>query len=238
MKALILNSGVGKRMGDLTRERPKCLVSLKEGETVLSRQVEILLDNSIREIIITTGPFQEQIRVHLEERFPGVNFTYVHNPLYENTNYIYSLLLAKDFLEDELILMHGDLVFAPGLLKKTLEFAHANTVLVNPHVELPEKDFKARIQEGRVREISVNIFGKDCYFLIPLYKLSPGFTRSWFAEMERFAEAGKLKVYAEDALNGILAENHLYPLYFSGELCSEIDNGTDLEKVRKLLAAQ
>ena len=235
MKALLLNSGVGKRMGDLTKDKPKCLVSLKGEETILSRQVRILLENNIQDIIITTGPFPEQIQDYLENRYPGVGFTFVANPLYETTNYIYSMLLAKDFLRDDMILMHGDLVFDPILLRKTLDSPYDNTVLVNPSAELPEKDFKARLQEGRIREISIDIFGEDCIFLIPLYKLSESFSYNWLVEIEKYAELGNLGVYAEDALNDILAENHLYPVYFSEELCSEVDDGNDLETVKSLL---
>ena len=100
---------------------------------------------------------------------------------------------------------------------------------------VPHKDFKARVQNGRVLEISVNIFDSKSYFLIPLYKLSLEFCQNWFSEIEKFKKEGKLQVYAEDALNNILVKNPLYPVYFSQELCSEVDNLDDLERVQRYL---
>ena len=59
MKALILNSGMGKRMGLLTSRHPKCMTELLEGETILSRQLKLLQQQGIREIVITTGLFDQ-----------------------------------------------------------------------------------------------------------------------------------------------------------------------------------
>jgi phosphoenolpyruvate phosphomutase len=237
MKALLLNSGIGKRMGDLTKDKPKCLVDVADNETILSRQIKALLNNGIEDIIITTGPFQERIKEYLKDVFPDLKVDYVTNPVYDSTNYIYSMLLAKELLDDDLILMHGDLVFEEALLEKTIKAAEKDTVLVNPQAKLPEKDFKARIKDGKVTEISINIFGPDCFFLIPLYKLSKSLCDKWLAEMELFEQRGELGVYAEEALNQILPKENLYPLYYHEEFCSEIDNIGDLENVVDALAA-
>ena len=62
MKALILNSGLGSRMGEASAERPKCLTPLPDGETILSRQLKQLAAEGIAHAVITTGPFEDQIR--------------------------------------------------------------------------------------------------------------------------------------------------------------------------------
>ena len=61
MKALIFNSGLGSRMGDSTRSHPKCMTELTGGETILHRQLRLLAAAGIREVVITTGPFREQL---------------------------------------------------------------------------------------------------------------------------------------------------------------------------------
>ena len=58
MKAIILNSGIGKRMGDLTANKPKCLVTLKDNETILASQLKTLKNTGIKKILITTGPLK------------------------------------------------------------------------------------------------------------------------------------------------------------------------------------
>lgn len=238
VKALLLNSGIGKRMGKLTQNTPKCLVEVAPGETILSRQINALRNHNITKIAITTGPFEEQMKAYMAEKFPTLPVQYVPNPLYASTNYIYSMLLAKKYLDEELILMHGDLVFAEVLLKKVIHSNNKNTVLINPTAPLPQKDFKARIKEGYIQEISIDIFGPDCAFLIPLYKLSYDFLQRWLAAMDVFAKRNELTVYAENALNGILADLTLQPLYFDQEFCSEIDDLADLARVRDALAGR
>jgi phosphoenolpyruvate phosphomutase len=238
MKALILNSGIGKRMGDLTQNKPKCLVEIAEEETILSRQLKALLSQGISDIIITTGPFEEQIKQQVQKTFPDLQVRYVNNPLYETTNYIYSMLLAKEHMDNDLILMHGDLVFTEELLHKTIHSPHPSTALVNPDVQLPEKDFKARLKDGLVTEISIHIFGTDCAFLNPLYKISKELCSAWIVQMELFEQEGRLSVYAEDALNLILSTQALHPVYFKNEeLCTEIDDLSDLDRVRQALTS-
>lgn len=236
MQAVILNSGTGKRMGRFTADRPKCLVKLNGVETILSRQVGLLLKKGVDRMIITTGPFADKIGEHLERRFPGRGFTFVHNPLYNTTNYIYSLLLCREHINEDVILMHGDLVFEESIVNKIIASRRENAVLVNSTAELPEKDFKGMISGGMVREISVHIFGPGCHFLIPMYRLSMKGITAWIEEMEAFKKAGNLNVYAEDALNNRLSELTLYPEYFDKELLMEIDNPDDLVLARKRLA--
>ncbi|HHU29373.1 MAG: phosphocholine cytidylyltransferase family protein [Bacillota bacterium] len=236
MQALLLNSGLGSRMEELTRSKPKCLLEIAPGETVISRQIKALLALGIEDIVITTGPFAGMLEQYLETVFQGQSFTYVHNPRYAETNYIYSLLLAKNSISRNLILLHGDLVFDRKLLEETLNCSQADTVLINPQAPLPAKDFKGRLAGGLVREISVNIFGEDCRLLFPLYKISFSLWELWQAEMACFAARGELNVYAEEALNRILPRRGLYPVVYSEEFCREIDDPADLEAVRRALA--
>jgi len=161
MQAIILNSGLGTRMGHLTKHKPKCLVEIYKGETILSRQVKALAKLGFRDIIITTGPFEEKLKDYLKKTFHEINCVYIKNHDYKKTNYIYSLLLARNSIRDNLILMHGDMVFEDGVLEKLALSDDPDVVLVNQTADLPEKDFKGQIKRGKVVKISVNIFGED-----------------------------------------------------------------------------
>ena len=79
MKAIILNSGMGTRLGELTQNNPKSLMKLKENETIFSRAISILSNFDIDEFIITTGYLNEVLINYCEENFPNTNFTFVHN---------------------------------------------------------------------------------------------------------------------------------------------------------------
>ena len=67
IKALILNSGKGSRMGDITSTHPKCMTNITPTETILSRQLKQLVEYGISEIIITTGPFADKIKEYLTQ---------------------------------------------------------------------------------------------------------------------------------------------------------------------------
>src|SRR3989344_6066895 len=98
MKAIILNSGIGKRMKPFTDKNPKCFAEIT-GENLLERQIRILLEYGISDFIITTGPFESKIKSLIRKKFPRVKVTYVKNPLYKTTNYIYSMFLVRDLID-------------------------------------------------------------------------------------------------------------------------------------------
>ena len=142
MKALILNSGLGTRMGELTKEHPKCMTEIAPGETIVSRQLRLLAGAGIREAVMTTGVFADVLREYCDGLGLPLRIGYVQNPRCRETNYIYSIYCARDLLEDDLVLMHGDLVFGEDVLREVLAFP-GSCMAVSSALPLPEKDFKA-----------------------------------------------------------------------------------------------
>ncbi|MBS3127841.1 phosphocholine cytidylyltransferase family protein [Candidatus Woesearchaeota archaeon] len=233
MKAIILNSGIGSRLRPFTDKNPKCFVKIN-GKSLLHRQIEILLQYGITDIIITLGPFEDKIKKFIKGNFSGINVTYVKNPDYKKTNYIYSLWLARKLIDDDIILMHGDMLFDSRLLGKLLKSGHDNSVLVNDILKLPEKDFKAKIMNNTVREIGVNVFGKDVYSLAPIYKFSKDGFKMWMKEIDNLVKKRDTNVYAENAFNNISGKLMLRPMYYQKELCMEIDDMDDLRLARRI----
>lgn len=235
MKAVILASGVGTRFFPITHHQPKCLIKVN-GRSILARILDSLIENGVKDIIITTGHLEKQIRDFIEENYPKIKATYVFNPKYKETNYIYSLWLAKDKLKNtDILLLHGDLIYDSVLLKRTIAFPQSS-VLLNKIIELPIKDFKGQVKDGRVVEIGVNVFGKDAYFLMPLYKLLKRDLVIWFSEIENFVKNGEVTCYAENAFNKVSDKVKIYPLFYTKENCMEIDNLGDFQKAEKLFS--
>ena len=224
-------------MGDYTQSQPKCLVALNEDETILSRQLNLLVKYELTEIVITTGPFVEQIKTAVTTEFPSLSMEYVHNPDYTSTNYIYSMfLIPYESISSDILLLHGDIVFDSNLLSNFLSSDHPNLVVVEETRTLPEKDFKGRIKNGLVTEIGVNVFGDDCYPLQPLYKFTQESFFHWYKEINAFVQDGVTSVYAEDAFNQISGKIPLIPYFKTqSQICMEIDNLIDLQKARLLI---
>lgn len=117
MIALLLNSGLGSRMGDETREHPKCMCRLTEQETIISWQVKLLRRIGVTEAVVTTGHLADTLIAYLESLDSGIRFHFVHNPKYRETNYIYSMYLARNLLRgQDVISLHGDLVLHPTVM--------------------------------------------------------------------------------------------------------------------------
>lgn len=232
MKAIIYNSGLGKRMGDLTKDRPKSMVELKNGETIFERQLRLLRECGIKDIVVTTGPFKEKIEaVTKEPQFADMKFTLVENPVYDKTNYIYSMYCAREYLDDDMILLHGDLVFNKELLRKVLASNEKDLITINRKKELPEKDFKGRIKDSKLQEVSINIFDDDCFALQPMYKLSKETLSKWVDKTVEFVENGTTGVYAENAFNTILPTLAVKEFSYEDDFIDEVDNPSDLERV-------
>ena len=230
MIALLLNSGLGSRMGDETREHPKCLCRISDGETILSWQVKLLERCGVTEAVVTTGHLAEMLADDLKRLDTPIRFHFVHNTRYRETNYIYSMYLARDLLKGDVLSLHGDLVLHPQVMERLLA-SPVSSVAVDASLPLPEKDFKAQMANGRVRAIGVDRFGEDCAACQPAYKWLEKDFRRWMEEIVRFVEAGEERCYAENAFNAAWEDIPLYPLDVGGLLCSEIDNQEDRELV-------
>ncbi len=235
MKAIIFNSGIGKRMGEFTQKHPKAMVTLYNGETIFERQIRILGECGIDEFVITTGPFEEQFK-EKAKNFPEYKFHFVHNPLYDKTNYIYSMFLASEHFDDDFLLLHGDLVFNKKLVEEVLADDRPSICLYNEEKSLPEKDFKGRIIDGKLREVSINIFDDDCFAFQPLYKLQKKDLLHWAKAVATFVQDGNTGVYAENALNTILEDMDIRAKSYKDNYIDEIDNFDDYDRVSNDIA--
>lgn len=230
MKAIIFNSGLGSRMGDMTKNNPKCMVKLYNGETIFERQIRILSECGINEFIVTTGPFKEQLYA-VANKYKNLNFKFVSNEEYKTTNYIVSMNYAYDLLDDDILLLHGDLVFNKELVVKLLKDKNTSVCLYNENKKLPEKDFKGRFKDNMLKEVSINIFDSDCYAFQPLYKLSKKNIMLWKNKVREFVNKGIVGVYAENALNEITEELIIYGMSYKDDYIDEIDNNDDYIRV-------
>ena len=229
MKALILNSGLGSRMGALTAEHPKCMTEIAPDETILSRQLRQIAGSGIRDVVITTGAFSGVLADYCGRLNLPLDITFVHNPDFATTNYIHSIYCARDALDDDLIFMHGDLVFENEVLDRVMS-SETSCMAVSFSAPLPEKDFKAVVRDGEVLKVGVSFF-RQAVAAQPLYKLRREDWKLWLNKIVAFCENGQRNVYAENALNQLDGACHIAALDVGKLLCAEIDNPEDLASV-------
>lgn len=233
MIALILNSGLGSRMGELTSEHPKCMTEISPTDTILSRQLKQLAAAGIHEVVMTTGYREETLIRYCSSLNLPIHFSFVHNPCFASTNYIYSIYCAKDALVDDIIMMHGDLVFENEVLERVME-SPVSCMTVSSTIPLPEKDFKAQVAGGIVQKVGVDLFD-DAVEAQALYKLRKDDWTLWLDKIIEFCESGRQNVYAENALNELDGRANIHALDVQDLLCSEIDNPEDWAAVKRKL---
>lgn len=237
MKALILNSGLGRRMGVLTSEHPKCMTEITFNDTILSRQLKLLAKAGIEQVVMTTGLFDNILVNYCKSLNLPLEFRFVKNPIYDRTNYIYSIYCAKDLLKDEdILLMHGDIVFEESALDDILSF-DGSCMATSSTLELPEKDFKAVVEDGLVKKVGVEFFD-NAREAQALYKLQKEDWNIWLDEIIRFVENDDVNCYAEKALNQVSDRMHITAYDLKDKLCAEIDTPEDLavisNKIREI----
>ena len=234
MKALILNSGLGHRMGVLTSEHPKCMTEVSATQTILSRQLQLLAAAGIQEVVITTGYFDQVLMDYCRELDMPLHIQFIKNPRYAETNYIYSIYCAREALRGEdVLLMHGDLVFEPSVLDDLL--AHPNSCMkVSSTLPLPQKDFKAVVQDGQVKAVGIEFFD-SAMEAQALYKLNAADWQIWLDQICALCENGQQNCYAEVALNQVTDRCHIDAFDVQDRLCTEVDTPEDLAHVKELL---
>jgi len=233
MKVLILNSGKGTRMGDLTKTHPKCMTNIIDGETIISLQLKSILKANLNDIIITTGYFDDVLIEYIDSLNLPLNITFVKNPIYDQTNYIYSIYCAKDYLNDDIILMHGDLVFDYKVLSGMIDAGYS-CMKVSSTLPIPDKDFKAVISNNQVKAVGVEFFD-NVMEAQALYKLKKDDWNVWLNEIIAFCDKGLTNCYAENAFNNVSDKCKIFAYDVKDLLCTEIDNPEDLHKVNLII---
>ena len=234
MKALILNSGMGRRMGDLTENAPKCMTVIEDGETILSRQLKMMSCLGITEVVMTTGYQKEILEEYCHSLELPLHYVFVNNQDYEKTNYIYSIYCAREMLAGEdILLLHGDLVFGFDVLKQVVE-AEESCMVVSSTADIPQKDFKAVIKENQILKVGIEFFD-DVMSAQPFYMLKSTEWNIWLRKICEFCENGDTNCYAENALNAVTDQCRIQPLDIKQMFCTEVDTLQDLENVRNIV---
>ena len=111
MIAFILAAGPSTRLTTLTLNKHKCLLEIIDNLKIIDIELINLRENGIRDIVISVGHYKEKIESHIKSNYSDMNFTFVYNEKYINTNCIYSMWLCRDHLNEDMIFLTGDLIF-------------------------------------------------------------------------------------------------------------------------------
>ncbi|WP_289732628.1 aminotransferase class I/II-fold pyridoxal phosphate-dependent enzyme [uncultured Duncaniella sp.] len=130
MQAIILAAGMGRRLGELTKGNTKCMLEVN-GEKLIDRVIRRLFALDLKRIVIVVGYERANLMDYLRTAYPALDIEFVENPIYDKTNNIYSLWLAKDYLmEDDTLLLESDLIFEDSVIDCAVHSPYQNIALV------------------------------------------------------------------------------------------------------------
>ena len=237
MQAIILAAGMGKRLKELTSEATKCMVKVN-GVAMIDRMLGALDKLGLSRIVVVVGYEGQKLMDYIDALGIATPIEYVNNTVYDKTNNIYSLYLAKDYLvQEDTLLLESDLVFEEAVLQKLIRHPYPSLVLVDKFeswmdgtvVTLDDHDniqsFVAK------REFDFNRI--DAYYkTVNIYKFSKEFSQLYYVPfLEIYCKALGTNEYYEQVLKVItfLEDPHIKAVKLTGEKWYEIDDVQDLD---------
>ena len=245
MQAIILAAGMGRRLGELTRDNTKCMVSVN-GERLIDRLLGQLAQQQLSRVVIVVGYKGQQLRDYLGHRYDGcLNIEYVENPVYDRTNNIYSLALAKEQLQqDDTLLIESDLIFSPRLIPMILENPLPNLALVAKYESWMDGTMVTIDDDlNIVSFVPKKAFkwenSSQYYKTVNIYKFSKEFARQKYVPfLDAYSKAMGLNEYYEQVLRVItlIDSVDLKALPIGDEKWYEIDDVQDLDIAATIFA--
>lgn len=245
MQAIILAAGMGKRLKELTENNTKCMVKV-DGTALIDRVLHQLDQLGLTRVIMVVGYEGEKLIQFIDSLDIHIPVTYIWNEVYNKTNNIYSLAMAKDYLvEEDTILLESDIIFEDGVLKVLLDDPRDTLALVDKYerwmdgtvVKLDEDDNITEFVPGRKFKFSE----RDSYFkTVNVYKFSRQFSKTHYVPfLEAYQKALGNNEYYEQVLSviSILDVPVIKAKRLNGELWYEIDDIQDLDIATTLFAA-
>ena len=243
-KALILAAGIGKRLGELTRNIPKCLLPIESRNevTLLDLSIKSLIEDNISEISIVTGFGAEALKNHINKKWKGKSsFKYIFNEYYKEYNNIYSAYLARNIWDDETLLLNSDIIFHPLILKNLIqEIKKSNKqksfLVIDDKKVLTTESMKVKVNSTlEIKEINKGLEIKTSFGEYIGITYLRGFERIKFLEsLENNVKNKRLDLYYEDAIAHILNDVSIYPVSTEGKPWTEVDTAEDYEIAKRI----
>ena len=245
MQAIILAAGMGRRLGEYTKDNTKCMLPVN-GVRLIDRLLSQLSKLELNRVVIVVGYQGQNLINYIGNRYnKQLKIEFVENPIYDKTNNIYSLALAKDKLqEDDTLLIESDLIFDDGMFSLLTENPYPNLALVAKYETWMDGTMVRLDADNNI----VNFVPKaafdynetDSYYkTVNIYKFSREFSQTKYVPfLEAYSKAVGNNEYYENVLRIIsfLNSHDLKALPITNEKWYEIDDKQDLDIAEALFA--
>lgn len=244
MQAIILAAGMGKRLKDLTKDNTKCMVKVN-GVTLIERMLSQLDRLSLSMIVVVVGYKGEELIDYISGLDISTKIKFVKNSVYDKTNNIYSLYLAKDYLaEEDTLLLESDLIFEDSVLKMLIDDPRETLALVDKYESWMDGTCVKISADSSIESF---VPGKkfvyndipEYYKTVNIYKFSSDFSTNFYVPfLEAYSKALGKNEYYEQVLRVItmLDDSGIKAKKLHGQLWYEIDDVQDLDIASSMFA--
>ena len=244
MQAIILAAGMGRRLGELTKNNTKCMVEVN-GVKLIDRVLTYLSHLDLKRIVIVVGYKAENLVNYIENQYGNLNVEFVENPIYDKTNNIYSLALAKDkFKEDDTLLLESDLIYEESMLRLLVDNQQPDLALVAKYEKWMDGTMVTIDDDCNILNfISKKEFKQsevDKYYkTVNIYKFSKSYINNQYLPLlEAYCQMKGNNEYYEEVLRVLtmIDKSSLKALPIGDEKWYEIDDIQDLDIAETIFA--
>jgi histidinol-phosphate/aromatic aminotransferase/cobyric acid decarboxylase-like protein/choline kinase len=244
MQALILAAGTGSRLGKYTKENTKCMLEIN-GKTLIKHALDKINNVGIKRLILVVGYKKDNLIAHVGTKYKNVVIEYVENPIYDKTNNIYSLFLAKDQLaQDDTLLLESDLIFDEEILRSALNSDYKSLAVVDKYQSWMDGTAITIDKDNSITGFyskQLFRFQDVCnyYKTVNIYKFSKFFSNNVYIPfLEAYSKAMGDNEYYESVLRVVtmLEGQELKAMPLNGERWYEIDDVQDKDNAEVIFA--
>ena len=244
MQAIILAAGMGKRLGEFTKDNTKCMVEVN-GVKLIDRVLTFLSHLNLNRIVIVMGYKAKNLVNYIENQYGNLNVEFVENPIYDKTNNIYSLALAKDkFKEDDTLLLESDLIFEESMLRLLIDNQQPDLALVAKYEKWMDGTMVTIDDDCNILKfISKKEFKQEevdkYYKTVNIYKFSKSYINNQYLPLlEAYCQMKGNNEYYEEVLRVLtmIDKSSLKALPIGDKKWYEIDDIQDLDIAETIFA--
>jgi len=233
MKAIIMAAGVGTRLQTLNINKPKCLITVGS-ETLIRRSVNLLVNKGISDITVIVGFMAHLIRNELNN-----DVAYYENPDFHKTNSIKSLWYAKDLLEDDVLLLNGDLYYELVILDYAINQTNP-VVMLADSTRIDNADYRFSFSGDQIIQFGKHLTNHETDGeYVGIVRIDQCFIKTFKQTLEEMITAGKSNIWWEDVLYSFISKQ--IPIHFydvAGTFWSEVDTLQDYNYLQNWITSQ
>ena len=233
MKAIIMAAGVGRRLHALNMNKPKCLITVGS-TTLIRRSVDLLVSKGISDITVIVGFKSDLIRNELKN-----DVTYFENPDFQTTNSIKSLWYARHLLENDVLLLNGDLYYEPSILDYAINQTNA-VVMLADSTRIDNADYRFGFMGDQINRFGKHLTNQETDGeYVGIVRIDKSFTDTFKQTLEEMINAGKSDIWWEDVLYSFIEKQ--VPIHFfdvAGTFWTEVDTLQDYDHLQNWITSQ